>query len=168
MEPKKKKKTAERAEELVRAAVEEAGYVLWNVEYVKEGADHTLLVTIEKKDAPIGLDDCEKVTKIIDPILDEADPIEESYYLEVSSPGLERELKRPEHFSAYLGEKVRVRLYAPVNGQKEYRGVLAARENGRLVLETASGKTEFETEKVAKVFADDADGETEENERKEK
>ncbi len=168
MEPKKKKKTAERAEELIRGAVEEAGYVLWNVEYVKEGADHTLLVTIERPDRPVGLDDCEKVTKLIDPILDEADPIAESYYLEVSSPGLERELKRPEHFSAYLGKKVRARLFAPMEGKKEYRGVLAARENGRLILETASGNMEFDTEKVAKVFADDADPETEENERKEK
>ena len=164
MEPKKKMNTARRVEELIRGAVEQAGYQLWDVDFFKEGADHTLLVTIERpgRGEPIGLEDCEAVTRLIDPILDGADPIEESYYLEVSSAGLERELKRPEHFKAFLGEKIKVRLFAPQDGSKEFRGVLKACGDGKLVLETEGAEREFETEKIAKAVADDLDPQNEE------
>ena len=95
-EKKGRGKIAATVEELIRTPVESAGYLLWDVEYYKEGADYNLLVTIENPDRkkPIDLDDCEKVSRAISPLLDEKDPIEEFYYLEVSSAGLERELTR--------------------------------------------------------------------------
>ncbi len=153
-EKKKPKNTAELVETLCRRVIEDAGYFLWDVDFYKEGADYNLLVTIENKDRsrPIDLNDCEKVTRLINPILDEADPIEESYYLEVSSAGLERELKRPEHFAAFLGEKAEVRLFAPQNGKKVFRGILQSYENQTLSLKMENGEIlTAQREKIAKV-----------------
>ena len=107
-----KKNIAAKVEELIRESVEAAGYLLWDVDYYKEGADYNLLVTIENPDraTPVGLEDCEKVTRLIDPILDEADPIPQAYYLEVSSAGLERTLSRPQHLAFYKGFPVTAKL----------------------------------------------------------
>ena len=161
MEKKTRKNTADRVEEIIRRPVEEAGYVLWDVDYYKEGTDHNLLVTIERPGggAPIGLEDCEKVTRLIDPILDEADPIEESYYLEVSSPGLERELKRREHFEAFLGSRVRAKLFHSPDGKKTIEGVLKAYEGGRVTLLDGENETVLEKEAYSKITL--LDGETE-------
>ena len=114
------------AEEILKDPIEKAGYLLWDVDFYKEGADFNLLVTIENPDGkrPIDLDDCEKVSRLISPILDEVDPIEENYYLEVSSAGLERVLTRPEHFSVFLGQKVRAKLYTALDGKKTVEGTL--------------------------------------------
>lgn len=127
----------------VRAAilpvVEELGYSIWDIEYVKEGADYYLRVTI---DSPTGItiDDCEAVHRAIDPVLDEADPIEGSYHLEVSSPGIERDLRTDEHFAACAGEKVEVRLFAPVEGAKVWVGLLSGLdEKGNVLLQTPDG-----------------------------
>lgn len=90
--------TASAVRELIEPTVTELGYDIWDVEYVKEGADMHLRITIDSEDG-IDIDDCEKVHRAIDPLIDEADPIEESYLLEVSSPGIERRLRTPEHFS---------------------------------------------------------------------
>ena len=97
---KPKKNIAETVRELVAPVAEEFGYLLWDVEYAKEGADMILWVTIDT-DQPggISIQDCEKMHRAIDPILDEADPIEESYTLAVTSPGVERKLTRPEHYA---------------------------------------------------------------------
>ena len=111
---KNKGNIAERVEELLRGTVEELGFVLWDVEYKKEGADYNLIVMIDKE-GEVTLEDCIAVTDAVNPILDEADPIEDSYYLEVSSAGLERELKKSEHFKKYLGENVDVKLFAPAD-----------------------------------------------------
>lgn len=108
---------------LAEPLAKEFGYILWDVEYVKEGADMFLRITIDS-DAGITIDDCEKMHRAIDPLLDEADPIEESYHLEVSSPGLERELKNDWQISACEGWEVEVRLYAPLDGAKSYIGTL--------------------------------------------
>ena len=94
---------------LIEKAVTDAGYELWDVDYVKEGTDYNLVITIDKKPL-VTISDCEKVTRLIDPILDEADPIPDSYYLEVSSAGSERDLKRPEHFECYKGKKIKIGL----------------------------------------------------------
>ena len=103
--------------------VESLGYFLWDVEYVKEGADMYLRITIDSEEG-ITIEDCEKVHCAIDPLLDEADPIEEAYHLEISSPGIERELKNDMHINACVDWDVEVRLYAPLDGSKSYRGVL--------------------------------------------
>ena len=92
---------AEKVEALIRPCISELGYRIWDVEYVKEGAEWYLRVTIDSDDG-IGIDDCERVSRAINPIIDEADPIEDFYYLEVSSPGIERVLRRPEHFAASI------------------------------------------------------------------
>ena len=102
---------------------EELGYFLWDVEYGKEGADMYLRITIDSEEG-IDIDDCEKMHRAIDPLLDEADPIEGAYHLEISSPGIERELKTDLHITACEGWDVEVRLYAPIDGAKSYLGVL--------------------------------------------
>ncbi len=113
---------------------EQLGYDLWDVEYVKEGADYYLRITIDSPDG-ITIDDCEKMHRAIDPVLDEADPIEGFYHLEVSSTGIERELKNEKHVSACIGWDVELKLYAPVDGAKTYTGeLLGMNENGEICL----------------------------------
>lgn len=121
MQEKKKGNIASRVSELVKEAVEECGCTLWDVEFVKEGPDHNLIIYIDKPEG-ISLDDCEMVNDAVEPIIDEADPIEGSYYLEISSPGLERELKTAEHIKAFIGERVIVKLYAAKDGKKSFDG----------------------------------------------
>ena len=130
---------------------EELGYFLWDVEYVKEGGRIILRITIDSEEG-INIDDCEKMHRALDPVLDEADPIEEAYYLEVSSPGIERELRTDMHIDACEGWNVEVRLYAPVDGSKIFRGkLMTLGENGSVRIE-ANGKTrEFARESVAKI-----------------
>ena len=106
------------------------GYELWDVEYVKEGADYYLRITIDSPEG-ITIEDCEKMHRAIDPILDEEDPIEGFYHLEVSSTGIERELKTDRHIATSEDWSVEVRLYAPVDGSKTYTGrLLPLGENG--------------------------------------
>ncbi len=114
----------ETVRKLAAPLAEELGYLLWDVEYVKEGADMFLRITIDKEDG-ITIDDCEAMHRAIDPVLDEADPIEGSYHLEISSPGIERELKEDWQIRAFIESPIEVRLYAPIDGAKRYRGILA-------------------------------------------
>ncbi len=142
MQEKKKGNIASRVYDLVKETVEECGCMLWNVEFVKEGSDHNLIIYIDKPEG-ISLDDCEMVNDAVEPILDEADPIEGSYYLEISSPGLERELKTPEHIMAFIGERVIVKLYAAKDGKKMLDGSIAAfdEEKNELTIQTESEST---------------------------
>ena len=117
---------------LAEPIAEHLGYQLWDVEYVKEGADYYLRITIDSQEG-ITIEDCEKMHRAIDPVLDEADPIEGFYHLEVSSTGIERELKTDRHIQASEGWSVEVRLYAPVDGSKTYTGeLLPLGENGEV------------------------------------
>ncbi len=118
-------KTTDKVDELVRNAVEAAGYELIEVEFLKEAAGWVLTLYI---DAPggVSLDDCEKVSRLVDPILDEADPIPQRYYLSVSSPGIDRPLKKDRDYEKNLGKPITVKLYAPVDKKKEFTGTLAA------------------------------------------
>ena len=118
---------------------EELGYVLWDVEYEKQGADMYLRITIDSEEG-ITLDDCERMHRAIDPLLDEHDPIEDAYHLEISSPGIERELKNEMHISACEGWDVEVRLYAPLDGAKSYTGKLVGL-NGEGAVEVACDPT---------------------------
>lgn len=118
-----KKNIADTVWDLILQTVNELGCSLWDVEYVKEGARQILRVTIDKESG-VDINDCEAVHRGIDPILDETDPIPVQYYLEVSSPGVERDLTRPFHFEVCNGQKVDVKLFTAVNGQKQYAGIL--------------------------------------------
>ncbi|MBE6529975.1 MAG: ribosome maturation factor RimP [Ruminococcaceae bacterium] len=128
----------------VRAAitpvVESLGYSIWDLEYVKEGADYFLRITIDSPNG-ITIDDCETVHRAIDPVLDDADPIESAYHLEVSSPGIERDLRTDEHFVASVGEKAELRLFAPLDGAKVYVGtLLGLDEDGNVLLDAGNGE----------------------------
>lgn len=142
---------AERVAALAEPLAEEFGYFLWDVEYVKEGGRRILRITIDSEEG-IYIEDCEKMHRALDPILDEADPIEEAYYLEVSSPGIERELRTDMHIDACEGWDVEVKLYAPVDGAKMFRGkLLPLAENGDVRIETAVGERSFPRASVAKI-----------------
>ena len=135
---------------LIAPTAEALGLILWDVEYVKEGTEWYLRVIIDSEEG-VTIEDCERMHRAIDPLLDEADPIENSYRLEVSSPGLERELKTDFHFAACVGEPVEVRLFAPLDGVKVWRGVLAPIEADKICIETAEGMRAFARSTVAHV-----------------
>ena len=118
---------------------EELGYFIWDVEYVKEGAEMYLRITIDSEEG-ITIEDCEKMHRAIDPLLDEADPIEEMYHLEVSSPGIERDLKTDMQINACEDWDVEVRLYAPIDGAKSYLGVLRGLDGDGNVVIDCDGK----------------------------
>lgn len=128
--------SAERVYELIKDAVEAEGVRLWDVRFLKEGASWYLRVFIDKPEG-ISIDDCTNVSHAIDPIIDEADPIDVSYYLEVCSPGIERELTRSRHYGESLGKQVRLKLYRAYDGKKEITGTLedVTEENVTLVTE---------------------------------
>ena len=145
------KNVASLVKELITPMADEMGYFLWDVEFVKEGADKYLRITIDNEEG-ITIEDCEKFHRAIDPLLDEADPISEAYILEVSSPGIERELKTPMHVEACEGWDVEIKLYAPKNGSKAFRGVLGGYdENGNIVLEIGDNKELFKPDEIAKI-----------------
>lgn len=122
---KQKKNVAELVRELAEPLAAEFGYLIWDVEYVREGADMILRITIDTDaEEGITIDDCEKMHRAIDPLLDEADPIEESYMLQISSPGVERTLTRPEHYARMAGEDVVLKFYMAVDGSKTMRAEL--------------------------------------------
>ena len=128
--------SAERVYELIKDAVEAEGVRLWDVRFLKEGASWYLRVFIDKPEG-ISIDDCTNVSHAIDPIIDEADPIDVSYYLEVCSPGIERELTRSRHYEESLGKQVRLKLYRAYDGKKEITGTLedVTEENVTLITE---------------------------------
>ncbi len=121
--------TAERIEKLIAPTVQGMGYDLWDVRFLKEGASWYLRVFIDKEGG-ICIDDCTNVSHAIDPILDEADPIDKAYYLEVCSTGLERELTKPEHYEKMQGRDVTVSLYRPIDGEKTHSGTLLLFDGG--------------------------------------
>ena len=145
------KNVAAKVKELAEPLADQLGIWVWDVEYVKEGARRVLRITVDSEEG-IGIDECEKMHRAIDPLLDEADLIEEQYYLEVSSPGIERELKNDVHLQACEDWDVEVRLYAPRDGSKLFRGVLMPlAENGDIVIRTEQGELSFERSSVAKI-----------------
>ena len=142
---------AEVVRALAEPVAEEIGCWVWDVEFVKEGARRILRITIDSEEG-ITIDDCEKMHRAIDPILDEADPIEEQYYLEVSSPGVERELRTEEHVMACEGWDVEVRLYAPIDGAKTFRGVLLTLgDEGEIRIDANGKELSFPRASVAKI-----------------
>ncbi len=124
---------AARVYPLIEPTVRECGCEIWDLEFVKEGADRILRITIDTdREGGIDINDCEKVNRAVDPILDETDPIDSSYYLQVSSPGIERDITLPWHVAACEGERVEVKLFAPFEGSRKYDGVLLGFEGGEI------------------------------------
>ena len=143
-------KVTDQVTEFAKPVVESFGCSLWDVEYVREGSERYLRLYIDK-DGGVDIDDCEKIHRAIDPILDEKDPIPESYHFEVSSAGLERALKRPGDFERFMGEAVLVKLYRPRNGLKEIPGILRGYEDGKVTVEAGKETITFEKSQVALV-----------------
>ena len=126
------------------------GCSLWDVEYVREGSERFLRLYIDK-DGGVDITDCEAISRAVDPILDEKDPIAESYHFEVCSAGLERALKRPGDFERFMGSPIMVKLYRPKNGLKEFPGILRGYEDGRVIVEAGKETITFEKSEVALV-----------------
>ncbi len=141
---------------LIKDTVEAQNVRLWDVRFVKEGASWYLRVIIDS-DAGISIDDCTNVHHAIDPILDEADPIDKSYYLEVCSPGLERELTRDEHFEKMAGSKIKLRLYKARDGVKEFAGLLKSGDKDKVVVIIDDNETEFARNEISACRLDDID-----------
>ncbi len=132
--------------ELIEPIADELGYIIWDVEFVREGAEWYLRITIDS-DEGISIDDCEKLHRAIDAPLDEVDPIEQAYHLEVSSPGIERVIKYPWHFTAFVGGDIAVKLYAPLpeaGGAKQLRGILESYDEDEDVLHLCVGETHID------------------------
>lgn len=143
-------KITERVWSFTQPVVEGFGLKLWDVEYVREGADWFLRIYIDKEGA-VDINDCEKVSRALDPILDEEDPIPDSYTFEVCSAGCERALKRPGDFLQFIGSQVLVKLYRPRDGRKEYVGTLKNYEDGTLTIATQEEEMVFTSEETALV-----------------
>ena len=140
----------DKVREAIEPTVSALGYRIWDVTYQKLGADYHLEITIDS-DNGINIDDCEKVHRAIDPILDEYDFIEGFYYLEVSSPGIERELRTEEHISLSLGETVEVKLFAAKDGRKSFVATLDSYENGVVTFLLDGEKTELPMSDISKM-----------------
>lgn len=151
--PKETKNVAARVETLVRPVIEELGLQIWDVRFEKEGAEWFLRVFVERasqQDEPMDTDTCVLVSRAIDPILDEADPISQSYYLEVGSPGMGRKLVRDEHYAQCTGQKVQLHFFQKnENGEKELEGILKGKQNGIVTIELPSGVKEFSEKEIS-------------------
>lgn len=123
MKNKKSGSTVKRIAELAKPLCDELGLELWDVKFEKEGATWYLRVFIDK-DGGINIDDCESFSRPFNKLLDEVDPISQSYVFEVSGPGLGRELRKQEHFERFIGEKIKIRFIRARNGEKEAVGIL--------------------------------------------
>ena len=135
---------------LAQPVVEAEGCEIWDVEYVKEAGAWYLRVYIDKAGG-VSIDDCEAVSRALDPVLDEADPIPTSYIFEVSSAGVERELKRPRDFEKFLGSQVEVRHYQPVEGAKAHTGTLRGYADGAVTREINGAEKTYQKAQVAQV-----------------
>ena len=143
-------KVTELVEKLAKPVVEENGCQLWDVEYVREGSEYFLRLYLDKEGG-VDINDCERISLAMDPILDEKDPIPTSYHFEVCSAGLERALKRPSDFERFLGSAVTVKLYRPRNGLKEIPCILTAYEDGKITVTAGKETITFEKSEVALV-----------------
>lgn len=135
-------KLTDRIFELLEPTVKNLGYELYEVEFQKE-YDNWVLTLFIDKDGGIDLDDCERVSNAVDPILDEADPIEQAYYLSVSSIGIDRPLKKDKDFQRNIGKKLDIRLYAPMDGKKEFTGELVSFGEESFTVKTDKGEKQI-------------------------
>ena len=148
-----KKKITDTVEELLADFLEREGYELYDCEFVKEGRDWFLRVYVDRtaEGEYIGTEDCEKVSRFLSEKLDEADPIEQNYYLEVSSPGMDRKLMKREHYARYTGSEVEIRLYRGIDGKKNIQGILDGIEGDVITVTDHDGKVwKLELPEIAK------------------
>ena len=143
-------KITEKIQALAEPVVREEGCELWDVEYVREAGTWYLRLYLDKEGG-VGIDDCERISRRLDPILDEADPIPDSYVFEVGSAGAERELKRPSDFARFLGSEVEVKLYQPKDGRKAWVGELTGYEAGDVSIRAGKEDIRFTKAQVAQV-----------------
>ena len=152
-----KKSIRETVREAIEPTVNELGYSIWDITYSKVGADYHLEITIDSENG-IFIEDCERVHRAIDPIIDECDPIESFYYLDVSSPGIERELRTDEHISASLGQRVLAKLFAVRDGRKSITGTLSEYADGKVTILENDNPVVLERAEISKlttVYFDD-------------
>lgn len=145
-----KKSVRETVIEAISPTVAELGYSIWDVTYSKIGADYHLEITIDHERG-IGIDDCERVHRAIDPILDECDPIEGFYYLEVSSPGIERDLRTDAHILACIGMPVEAKLFAPKDGRKSIIGTLSGYSGGEVSITEGESEVKLLRSEISKL-----------------
>lgn len=136
----------EKVESLIKEKVQDLGYKLYDIQYSKEGKDYFLRIFIDKEDG-IDLNDCEKVSNEINSLLDEKDFIKEMYFLEVSSPGVERILRKDEHLKDALGKEVEVKLFKPIEKQKEFIGILENYDEEKIILKSEENEEKKEIER---------------------
>ncbi|MBO5413906.1 MAG: ribosome maturation factor RimP [Clostridia bacterium] len=139
-----------KVEKLIAPKIENLGYELYDVEYVKEGKDYYLRIYIESENG-ISLDDCEKVSNEITDILDKEDYIKEQYFLEVSSTGVEKVLKKDKHLEANLGVEVQVKLFKPINKNKQYQGILKDFNENEVIIETNEERMALERKNISQI-----------------
>ncbi len=125
----------EKVEELIQNQVKELGYELYDVQYVKEGKDYFLRIFIDKPEG-IDLNDCEKVSNEINPIIDKANYLKEAYFLEVSSPGVERILRKDKHLQQNIGKEIEIKLFKPIENEKTQEGFLKQYNEETVTIET--------------------------------
>lgn len=141
----------ERVEMLIKPIVEKIGYELYDVEYAKEGKNYFLRIFIDKPEG-INLQDCEKVNDAINDILDEANYIKEQYFLEVSSTGIERILRKDKHLNQNIGKEIQIKLFKKdKNKKKEYQGILQKFSQEAITIESSIGHIEIERKNIAQI-----------------
>ncbi len=137
-----------RVEKRLRPIIEDLNYDLYDVQFVKEGKDYYLRIIIDK-DGTIDIKDCEIVNNAINDILDEEDYIKEQYYLEVSSPGLERILRKKEHFLKQIGNEINVKLFKAINKEKELKGILKEYNDNEIILSQDDNDIKIDLKNIA-------------------
>lgn len=148
--------TEKKVYDLALPIADRLGLELWDIRFQKEGVSYYLHIIIDSPDG-IGIDDCENMSRAIDPVLDEADPISCSYCLEVSSPGLARPLTREQHYEYAMGMEVRVHTIRPIDNERDFTGTLVSADDG-VEIEINGERRAFSKNEIASVvLADDAD-----------
>ncbi|MEG0546434.1 MAG: ribosome maturation factor RimP [Oscillospiraceae bacterium] len=155
----KKKNTVAIVWDIAEPIAKELGLILWDVRFQKEGVNWYLRIFIDREDRPVDIDDCVNMSHAMDTPLDEQDPIDQSYSMQVSSPGIERELTRDFHFLKYLGEKVMIKLIHAANEKREYNGILELYDDGLITIKLLNGeKLQFNKKEASWVKLDDFEG----------
>lgn len=137
-----------KTQELVGKIITDLGYELYDIEYLKEGKEYHLCIYIDKPEG-ISIEDCEKVNEAIDSLLDEADFIKDQYFLEVSSTGLEKNLRKKEHYLKQIGKKIQVKLFTKLNNQNIYEGLLEECNDDFIIIDTENSKIKIEKNKIS-------------------
>ena len=135
---------------IVEPIIKENNFKLYDVEYVKEGAEYYLRIYIDNEESNIAIDDCEVVSRLVEPEIDKVDPIKEAYFLEISSPGVERVLRRPEHFEDNIGKQVVVKTFKPIEKRKQFEGELIS-FNDKLIINEDGTELSFDIKDVSQV-----------------